>query len=104
MTIFLCVLLVIAVLAVEWYLRAQLVTPLPKCVKAVFFLDADSEAELEFAVRAYRFLKKYDYLRGDFVIVPCAPSAQGMEAARILAQEDDDVVIIEKEMGVFCPE
>lgn len=103
MAVFLCVLLVIAVLAVEWYLRALLVTPLPKCVSTVFFLDADSEAELEFALRGYRFLKKYDYLQGDFVIVPTAPTEQGRKAAQILAR-NDDVIIIEKDIWLDRPE
>ena len=98
MALFLCVVLVIAVLAVEWYIRALLVTPLPKCVSTVFFLDADSEAELEFAARGYRFLKKYDYLQGDFVIVPTAPTEQGRKAAQILAR-DDDVIVLERECG-----
>ena len=103
MAVFLCALLVIAVLAVEWYIRALLVTPMPKCVSTVFFLDADSESELEFAIRGYRFLRKYDYLQGEFVIVPTAPTEQGMKAAQILAR-DDDVIILEKECGLHCPE
>lgn len=102
MAVFLCVLLVIAVLAVEWYVRALLVTPLPKCVSTVFFLDTESENDLEFAIRGYRFLKKYDYLQGDFVIVPIAPTEQGRKAAQILAR-DDDVIILER-IGADCPE
>ncbi len=103
MAVFLCVLSLIAVLAVEWYLRALLVTPLPKCVSTVFFLDADSEQELEFAIRGYRFLKKYDYLQGDFVIVPTAPTVEGRKAAQIFAR-DDDIVIIETNEDFNVPE
>ena len=102
MAVFLCVLLVIAVLAVEWYVRALFVTPLPNCVRTVFFLDADSEQELEFAIHGYRFLKKYDYLQGDFIIVPTAPSEEGWKAAQILAR-DDDVIILDR-IGAECSE
>ncbi len=96
----LCVLLVVALLAVEWYVRALLVTPLPKCVSTVFCLNADSEKELEFAIRGYRFLKKYDYLQGNFVIVADAPTAEGQKAAQILAR-DDDVIILDRIGGKY---
>ena len=102
MAVVLCAVLVIALLAVEWYVRALLVTPLPKCVCTVFYLDADSEKELEFAIRGYRFLKKYDYLQGDFVIVPNGPTEEGRMAAQILAR-DDDVIILER-IGADRPE
>lgn len=103
MAVFLCVLSVIAVLAVEWYVRSLLVTPLPKCVSTVFFLDADSEPELEFAIRGYRFLKKYDYLQGDFVIVSTVPTEEGRKAAQLLAK-NDDVVFIEMNEDFCVPE
>lgn len=100
MAVLFCVLAVIAVLAVEWYLRAVLVTPLPECADVVFRLDGESEKELEYAVCGYRFLKKYGYIQGKFVIAQCAPSEAGRKMAQIFAQHEDILLI---ETGECCP-
>jgi len=103
MGLLLCAVVVIALVAIEWYLRAVLVTPMPKCADTVFYLDEESKAELEYAVRGYRFLKKYGYIQGKFVIVLRAPSEEGRKMAQIFAHQED-IMLIEKDGGVFCPE
>ena len=86
MAVVVAVLLVFCVLALEWYVRARLLTPLPACVRCVFALDAENEGTLEYAVRSHRFLKKHGLVRGPLVVELRSPSAHGRRSAELLAQ------------------
>ncbi len=83
--------------ALEWFVRAALVTPLPKGVRCVFPLDDGSEPELEACVRGFRFLKKHGLIRGELVIELGEASGHTRRAAQILARRGDITVIDTKE-------
>ncbi len=89
MSVVLCIFAVIAILAIQWFVRGLLVTPLPSCVDCIFYLDGENDEALEYAFRGFRFLKKYDYLRGSFLIIPQNPSDEGLKCAKILAIQED---------------
>lgn len=93
MALLFSILLVLAFLALEWYVRAALLAPLPKEVRMVFLLDRQSEQKLESAVRCFRFLRQHRLVQGEFVIVPTEDDPALLAPARLLAGDD---VIIEK--------
>ena len=86
------VLLVFCFLALEWYVRARVLTPLPEAVRCVFPLSEENEGELEYCVRGYRFLKRHGFVRGPLVLELRAPSAHGRRAAGLLAQRGDIII------------
>ena len=96
MAIVAAVLLLIAFFAAEWFVRAALLTPLPKNVRCVFSLDDASEPELEACVRGFRFLKKHGLIRGELILELGEASGHTRRAAQILARRDD-ITVIEKE-------
>lgn len=98
MAVFLSVLAVLAVLALDWLLRYIFVMPLPECVDTVFDLTPETEAELEQAARGFRYLKNHRLLRGCFRIVLSEPSSEGLKLAQLLARSPD-VVLMTRE----CP-
>ncbi len=91
MALLLSILLVLSFLALEWYVRAALLAPLPKEVRMVFPLDRESEQKLESAVRCFRFLRQHRLVQGIFVIVPTEDDPELLAPARLL--EGDDVTI-----------
>ena len=96
MAIVTAVLMLIAFFAAEWFVRAALVTPLPKSVRCVFPLDDGSEQELEACVRGFRFLKKHGLIRGELILEMGEASEHTRRAALILARRGD-ITITEKE-------
>ena len=82
-------LLVLCILALERYVRARVLTPLPACVRCVLALDAENEGTLEFAVRGYRFLRRHGLVRGPMVIELRGASAHARRSAELLAQRGD---------------
>ena len=86
------VLLVFFVLALEWYVRARALTPLPEAVRCVFTLSEENEGELEYCVRGYRFLRRHGFVRGPLVLELRRPSAHGRRAAELLAQRGDIII------------
>lgn len=88
--------LVIAFLALEWFVWAALLRPLPGAVRCVFALSDETEPELEHAVRAYRFLKKHGMIRGELTVELGPASAHTRRAAEILARSGE-LTVIEKE-------
>ena len=85
-------LLVFCILALEWYIRARVLTPLPDCVRCVFDLDAENEGALEHTVRSYRFLRRHGFVRGPLVLELRRPSVHGRRAAELLAQRGDIII------------
>ena len=96
MAIVLGVLLSAAFFGAEWFVRAALLTPLPKEVRCVFSLDDGSEPKLEASVRGFRFLKRHGLIRGDLILELGETSEHTRRAARILADRGD-IKVIEKE-------
>lgn len=92
----------IVAFAAGWFLCARLLLPLPVCADVVFPLDADTEGVLEYAVRGYRFLKKYGCIRGNFLIVSDSPTPQGRKMAQLYA-ERADIFLMEREIGQLGP-
>ena len=86
------VLLALCFLALEWYVRARMLTPLPEAVRCVFTLSEENEGELEYCVRGYRFLKRHGLVRGPLVLELRRPSAHGRRAAELLAQRGDIII------------
>ena len=86
MAVVIAVLLVFFVLALEWYVRARVLTPLPECVRCVLTLDAENEGALEYAVRGHRFLRRHGFVRGPLVVELRGASAHARRAAELLAQ------------------
>ncbi len=97
MAVIIGLLLVIAFFALEWFVRAALLTPLPKDVQCVFRLDDGSEPELEAAVRGFRFLRTHGLIRGGLTIELGEASEHTRRAARILARRGDITVTDTKE-------
>lgn len=93
MALLLSVLLILSFLALEWYIRAAMLTPLPKEVRMVFSLDRQSEPKLESAVRCFRFLKQHRLIQGIFVIVQKEEDPELLASACLLEKDD---IIIEK--------
>ena len=102
MELFLSVAAVIAVLALDWVLRAVFVMPLPDCVDMVFVLDAENASMLEHAARGFRYLKNHRLVHGRFCIVLCSPSQEGLKLAQLIAKQPD-IVLMEHECGQNCP-
>ena len=96
MAVVIGLLLLIAFLALEWFVRAALLTPLPERVQCVFHLDDESEPELEACVRGFRFLKKHGLIRGQLVLELGEASEHTRRAAYILARRGD-ITVTEKE-------
>ncbi len=97
MAILMGVLLVLAFLSAEWFVRAALLMPLPERVQCVFHLDDESEPELEACVRGFRFLKAHGMIRGTLVLELGDASEHTRRAARILARRGDIKVTDTKE-------
>ena len=89
MAVILAVLLVFCILALEWYVRARVLTPLPEDVQCVFVLNTQNEGALEYAVRSYRFLRRHALVRGPLVIELRGTSAHARRCAELLAQRGD---------------
>ena len=92
MAVILAVLLVFCILALEWYVRARVLTPLPECVQCVFVLDAETEGALEYAVRGHRFLRRHGFVRGPLVVELRDPPPHARRSAELLAQRGDITV------------
>ncbi len=92
MAVVIAVLLAFFVLALEWYVRARLLTPLPECVRCVLVLDAQSEGALEYAVRSHRFLRRHGFVRGPLVIELHGASAHARRSVELLAQRGEITV------------
>lgn len=92
MAVVVSVLLVFCVLALEWYVRARVLSPLTEAVRCVFPLGEENESELEHCVRGYRFLKRHGLVRGPLVLELRRPSAHGRRAAELLAQRGDIII------------
>ena len=86
------VLLALCILALEWYVRARALSPLPEAVRCVFTLKEENEGELEYCVRGYRFLKRHGLVRGPLVLELRHPSAHGRRAAELLAQRGGVII------------
>ena len=86
MAVVIAVLLVFCILALEWYVRARMLTPLPDCVQCVFPLDEANEASLEYAVRGYRFLRRHGFVRGTLVVELRGASSHARRSAELLSQ------------------
>ena len=93
MALLLSILLILSFLALEWYIRAALLAPMPKEVRMVFSLNWQSEPKLESAVRCFHFLRQHRLVQGVFVIVPTEDDPELLAPAKILEGND---VIIEK--------
>ena len=96
MAVVIGLLLAIVFFALEWFVRAALLTPLPKEVRCVFPLDDGSEPQLEACVRGFRFLKRHSLIRGELILELGEASGHTRRAARILANRGD-IKVIEKE-------
>ena len=92
MAVIVSVLLVFCFLALEWYVRARALTPLPEAVRCVFTLSEKNEGDLEYCVRGHRFLRRHGLVRGPLVLELCHPSAHGRRAAELLAQRGDIII------------
>ena len=86
------VLLALCFMALEWYVRARMLTPLPEAVRCVFTLSEENEGDLEYCVRGYRFLRRHRLVRGPLVLELRRPSAHGRRAAVLLAQRGDIII------------
>ena len=96
MAIVLGVLLAAVFFAAEWFVRAALLTPLPKEVRCVFSLNNTTASALEAGVRGFRFLKRHRLIRGELIIELGKASEHTRRAAYVLARRGD-ITVIEKE-------
>ena len=92
MAILIGLLLACVFLALEWIVRAALLTPLPGNVQCVFHLDDETEPELEACVRGYRFLKRHGMIRGALILELGDASGHTRRAAALLARRGDSTV------------